>query len=129
MGRELSHLGVQFDRILCSSALRARQTLAGLEQGLGSQASCTEFMKRLYLASPQRLYEIISEQDDAYQDLALIGHNPGMEELAERLSGGKIDRMPTCCVARFVFEDNSGSWTDSLISGCRLDFSRLARDL
>lgn len=129
MGRELSRLGVQFDRILCSSAVRARQTLAGLEEGLGSQASHTEYMKPLYLAPPHRLYEIVSEQDDRYQDVVLIGHNPGMEDFADHLSGGEIDRMPTCCVVRFEFEDNASSWKDALISGGRLEFIRVAREL
>ena len=129
MGSEIARLGLKFDRILCSSAVRARQTLSGLEQGLGSQASITAFMQSLYLAPAQRLYEFVSSQDDRYRDLALIGHNPGMEDFAGSLSGGTVDRMPTCCVVLFAFEQNADSWKDALENGSRLEFLRLAREL
>lgn len=42
----------------------------------------------------------------------VVAHDPGMSELAWRLSGGGIDHMPTCAAARFVFDVDS--WAEAL---------------
>jgi phosphohistidine phosphatase len=121
MGAELARLGIQFDTVLCSSAVRARQTLAGLRQGMTIDDSCIVYRRELYLAPVHTLYDMVHELADTPRDIALIGHNPGIEDLAARLSGGIVDYMPTCCVVRIAFQNPA--------EGGRIEFVRLAREL
>lgn len=121
MGAELARLGIQFDTVLCSSAVRARETLAGLRQGMSIDDNCIEYRRELYLAPAQRLYDMVRDLAGTRKDIALIGHNPGIEDLAARLSGGDIEYMPTCCVVRIALQNPA--------EGGRIEFVRLAREL
>jgi phosphohistidine phosphatase len=56
------------------------------------------FDRRIYLASPDMLIEVIRELPEEVETAMLVGHNPGMEDLILRLCGGNV-RMPTAAVA------------------------------
>jgi phosphohistidine phosphatase len=80
MGREMRRLGLGFDLILASPALRVIETLRELAQGFGA-AVATEAEPRIYLASAETLLELVRAADDGAGRLLLAGHNPGMEQL------------------------------------------------
>ena len=72
--------------VLCSSARRTRETLERIATALGDAATF-EVEAELYAASEQRLLErvrALGEEDDC---ALLIGHNPGLEQLALSLAG------------------------------------------
>jgi len=71
------------NRILCSSSQRTRETLMPILQGLRNNATI-ELTRRMYDASAETLFDVIREQEDT-PSLMLVGHNPGLEELARRL--------------------------------------------
>jgi phosphohistidine phosphatase len=81
MGREMRRLGLGFDLILASPALRVIETLHELAQGFGA-AVATAAEPRIYLASAETLLELVRGADDGAGRLLLVGHNPGMEQLA-----------------------------------------------
>lgn len=85
MGREMRRLGLGFDRVVASPALRVVETLRGAEEGYGGSLD-TGFERRIYLASPEALLEIVHDSDDAVSSLLLAGHSPGLEGLALMLS-------------------------------------------
>jgi phosphohistidine phosphatase len=87
MGEEIRRLGLEYDLVLSSPAMRAAQTaeLAGL---------APTFDKRIYEASAGDLLAIVQQADDSASRLIMIGHNPGFDRLASRLFGGNIE-MPT----------------------------------
>ena len=80
MGEWLLAERLHFDRILASPALRIRQTIEGVEGGLGQRLTL-EQDKRIYMASAATLFDIVRECPDTVTDLLLIGHNPGLEDL------------------------------------------------
>ncbi len=80
MGEWLLAERLHFDRILASPALRIRQTIEGIEAGLGQRLP-VEPDKRIYMASAASLFDIVRECPDAVADLLVIGHNPGLEDL------------------------------------------------
>ena len=96
------------DLVLCSPAVRARETLDLVAGALGARAQVA-YDKALYLAEPDDLLARIRAADDAAACVMLVGHNPGMHELALSLlrSGARKDRtrmtekFPTAAVARF----------------------------
>ena len=69
------------DRILCSSATRASETLDFLEIGAERDfRSITLVLDALYGCSFDSLIQII-EEHESYGDLMIIGHNPSLEQL------------------------------------------------
>ena len=74
------------DQILCSTAIRARQTLAPLQQVL-TPLPPISLEKGLYLASEDALLERLRDLPTAVERVLLIGHNDGIGELATGLAG------------------------------------------
>jgi phosphohistidine phosphatase len=109
MGREMRRLGLSFDLILASPAARVTGTLNELAQGYGG-AVATRQDARIYLASPETLLAIVRAVDDAVVRLLLVGHNPGLEQLALGLArrGTLHDlvaaKYPTAALAELRFE-------------------------
>jgi phosphohistidine phosphatase len=71
--------------ILCSPAKRAVATAQLIGQALGYPAEQISIVPELYLATPEDMLEVIAVQDDAHEHLMLIGHNPGLTDLVNRL--------------------------------------------
>jgi phosphohistidine phosphatase len=89
VGEEMKRQGLRFDRVVASPAARVVETLAGIADGYGETLDA-RYDKRVYLASPATLLEIVRDASDDVESLLLVGHNPGLESLALALtqSGG-----------------------------------------
>lgn len=72
------------DIILCSTARRTRETLDGLHAG-GVEA-VVSYEDGLYLASAGQLLARLSQLEDSVQHVLVIGHNPGLHQLAGQLA-------------------------------------------
>lgn len=86
MGRYLATVGHTPDLILCSSAVRTRET-AKLALAKLEGAPLPKFMDGLYLAEAERIMDVIRTTPGSIQKLMLIGHNPGLQDLAIDLIG------------------------------------------
>ena len=91
------------DAVLCSTATRARQTLANA--GIDAPARYSE---RLYGATPGTMIEEINETADTVGALLVIGHEPTMSALALGLADDDTDpavverisaKFPTSAIA------------------------------
>jgi phosphohistidine phosphatase len=93
--------------ILCSTALRTRQTAELVCEQLDFDQDAIQFDDELYLASRKILLNSIESNRDKPSPLMLIGHNPGMDEIVSYLSSNDVPRtesgklMTTGCLARF----------------------------
>jgi phosphohistidine phosphatase len=67
--------------VLCSTARRARETWALMENELGGAAQVT-FLDSLYGAGPGRMLEAARIHAEDRSPVMLVGHNPGMEDLS-----------------------------------------------
>lgn len=99
MADRLAASGIAVDRILASTALRARTTAAAFGAALGLEPDLRD---ELYGAGARVLLDAASGSGVA--SVLIVAHDPGMTVLAERLSGGGIGQMPTCGVATFTWE-------------------------
>ena len=89
------HLGAP-GLIVASDARRALATARLVAQELGVSADGIAVDAALYLASPGEILRTAARQDDAHATVMLVGHNPGMTELANRLLPDfALDDMPT----------------------------------
>ncbi|MFE0327270.1 SixA phosphatase family protein [Streptomyces sp. NPDC003753] len=85
-GLKLAETGVPFDLALCSTAVRTRETWKLAVQELPHRPK-TVYEERLYEASPGELIAVLNETADDVRNVVLIGHNPGIQGLADVLSG------------------------------------------
>ena len=85
MGRHMRQLGLRFDHVIASPAVRVAETLDAMFEGYGRRAA-PSWDRRAYLASAPTLLEIVHEAPDSAETVLLVGHNPGIEELVLRLS-------------------------------------------
>ena len=86
------------DRVLCSPARRARETL---EAVLGLTGYVEQRLEeRIYEATPGTLVAVVDEHRDLERVL-VVGHNPGLERLAALMHSGQSGDyrgMPTSSV-------------------------------
>ncbi len=103
MGRFITAAGLAPDRILTSTAVRARQTLE-IAQKAGEWGAPVRETSALYMADVQTvLNEVRREPDDA-EVLLLVGHEPTWSTAVSRLIDGGDLRYPTAAVAAVSFE-------------------------
>jgi phosphohistidine phosphatase len=111
MARRLRARKLRPDAILSSPAVRALATATIMARELKVAASIVRQDERLYLAAPADMLTVIRELGGDARHLMVFGHNPGITDLANRLSAGdRIDNMPTSGVftATFALQDWSG---------------------
>ncbi|MBT2467741.1 histidine phosphatase family protein [Streptomyces sp. ISL-66] len=115
-GQWLEDSGRCLDLALCSSALRTRQTWQLMEARLTGPPPVV-YEDRLYNAERDALLAVLAETSEAVGDLLLVGHNPGIHEVAVALCGtgpkrllGRIrDGFPTSAV---VVIELAGNWRE-----------------
>lgn len=96
MGQRLLQKDSRPSLILTSPAKRARQTVRLIAREIGYPIEFLQTEAELYLASPEILLNVIAEQENTFNDIVLCGHNPGITELTNQLTGMAIDNVPTC---------------------------------
>jgi phosphohistidine phosphatase len=97
MGQLLLDRELVPQRILCSSAIRARQTAEAIAAQVGFTGEI-DFLDRLYMAEVEGYFNVLKELPDDLERVMVIGHNPGLETLLQMLAG-RIESLPTAVVA------------------------------
>lgn len=111
MGALLAARDLAPDRVLCSTATRARRTWELARAGLGRAPELLH-LEELYLAAPDTMIELARRRGAGARRLLLVGHNPGMHALALRLAGAGRDeahralagKLPTAGLVHLGFE-------------------------
>jgi phosphohistidine phosphatase len=120
MGRWLRTAGHVPDQVLCSTARRARETWELAQSALGASPAVS-FDDRVYGASAAELLDLVHRAPRAAKTLLIVGHDPGIPELAFMLASAApsrgavprstVDRMktkfPTAAVAVLEL---TGNW-------------------
>lgn len=109
MGQYLRHEGIGFDGVLASPAVRVVETIEGIEEGLGHSLGAV-FDRRIYMASAVGLLDLVQATADV-PHLLLVGHNPGLEDLALLLTPEDdtplrlaiAEKYPTAALATLTF--------------------------
>jgi phosphohistidine phosphatase len=111
--------------VICSPAKRTRETIA-LVLAASRLETETRYDERIYEATLPRLLEVVSQIADDRTEVLLVGHNPGFENLLERLTG-ESERMPTAALARITLD--ADKWTEAAAKGGRLEWLVTAKEL
>lgn len=110
--------------VLCSPATRTRQTWELIADAFPKPPR-TDFDAGLYLAGPDRLLAYVRAVPDSVERVMVIGHNPGLHELAQMLSDTNIgplaDRLAdNLATAGFVRYEVAIEWAGLRRRGARL---------
>jgi phosphohistidine phosphatase len=110
----LQREGVAPELVLCSSSRRTRQTLKRIKAALRDKAD-VQIESELYAASAAELLEVLHEVPDEVKSVMLIGHNPGIQDLAVSLARGGPEiarvrsKFPTAALATLELKE---SWRE-----------------
>lgn len=97
MGKHLHQEGLIPDRILASSAKRARKTANKVAKTCGYTGKVKK-LDAFYDTVPGVYFETLQALPNKYQRVMVVGHNPTMEQLVSHLTS-QIERMPTAALA------------------------------
>jgi phosphohistidine phosphatase len=110
----MRNAGLTPDLVLTSPSTRTLETLGALEPW--DDTPLTEPVEQLYLADAAQILGVLHDVAETVRSVLLIGHNPGLHELAARLASGGGDsaqrlaaKFPTAALAEFTV---SGLWRE-----------------
>jgi phosphohistidine phosphatase len=108
--KQLTDLKVTFDWVWHSPAARTTQTSHALRELHRGEQDTIRPAEILYRASqPDRILHLISQTPSTVKNLALVGHNPILSNLAYELSAQQVHYLGNCTVACFSFEGTDWS--------------------
>jgi phosphohistidine phosphatase len=95
MGERIRNHGIRPSLIISSPAARAWTTARIIAEKLSYPAEFLQREHKLYLGSLDDLLGVVVAQDDGFNSLMVVGHNPGLTDFANFLSPGLTDNLQT----------------------------------
>ncbi len=110
IGRHMRDQALRYDAVMASPATRVAETLEEVESGYGNGLA-PQWERRIYLATPDDLLDVVQNIPDSAESLLLVGHNPGLEQLVMKLVPACTDgvrheielKYPTASLAEMTF--------------------------
>ena len=97
MGQLLRQQKLVPDRMISSTAVRARATAQAVAEASGSEGK-VQLSPELYLAAPASYIDVLRRLSGDPQRVLAVGHNPGIQSLLAHLTGQEL-AMPTAALA------------------------------
>lgn len=111
----MTDLGLGPDLVLVSTAKRTLETLEALEPW--PDTPLVEAMDNLYLASAPNLLDTLHEVAETVRSVLLIGHNPGLHDLAVMLIGAHAMTLGNETMRRVAEGYPSGALAEFAVPG------------
>ena len=124
IARHLRKTGVAPELVLCSPAVRTRQTLDAVRAELGEAE--IRFVEELYAASEKELLDVLRVVDSDAGAVLVIAHNPGLEDLSFVLTGKAQEQFPTGALATLSLRSG---WAELEPGACELVSFVVPREL
>ena len=132
LGRYLRREKIKPDLAVCSTAVRARETLAPIRKKTKLRKVVLE--DGIYEVPQEHLWERILTLPEKAESVLLIGHNPALQELALELADAESRarfpaieaKFPTGAMATFSFE---GTWKELRPNGAALAAFTTPKDI
>jgi phosphohistidine phosphatase len=112
IGQAMRKAGLSPDVVLVSPALRTQETLEALESAaVWEERPNIDTIPSLYMASANQLRDQLRDLPETVRSALVVGHNPGLHELALSLAGAlqakpELARLaegfPTAALAEFL---------------------------
>jgi len=98
MGARIQRHGIRPSLIVSSPAKRAWQTARIVAREIDYPLEFLQREDSLYLASLDQLLDVVAAQDNGFNHLMVVGHNPGLTDFANFLSPGLTNNLQTAAV-------------------------------
>lgn len=121
VGLKLKEQKGMFDAILCSKAARTVETAESMANLFNFPQADIKKYKEFYLASPLIMLESLYGLDNVISNVLLVGHNPGVSELATSLSNQLVDWLPTSALIAIKFDTDK--WEEISSADAKIEFS------
>ena len=118
MGARLAERGWRPGLLVSSPARRARATARRIAREIGYPEAEIAFEADLYDATPRAILAVIQALPAEFEHVALVGHNPGLTDLHNRLADAHIDNIPTAGVVELELAVEA--WTQVDAGSARL---------
>ena len=118
MGQRLSAQNIRPSLILSSPAKRAWTTARIVAENMNYPREFLQRDDRLYGASVNTILDVIRDQDPGFNNIMLVGHNPGLTQFANLLVPDITPNLPTCGVVSVVIDADNWdhqSWPDATL--------------
>src|SRR5262245_142750 len=112
MGELLRQYGLIPELVISSDAVRARLTAEAVAEA-ARYAGEILLDRHLYMADPADILSVLRKIPGNAKTVMIVGHNPGLEELVEQLTGEQQD-LPTAALAQIVLPIDQ--WRDLKLS-------------
>lgn len=109
MGERIHEHGIRPSLIVSSPATRAWTTAKIIATAINYPREFLQKEDTLYLASLHEILDIVVAQDNGFNNLMLVGHNPGMTEFANFLVPGLTNNLPTAGVVSVQIDQDNWS--------------------
>lgn len=107
IGKWLNENGFRPDLVLCSTAVRTRETWERMAPGFGGAEIAVRLEKLLYHAGPQEILDVLRGAEG--ETVLVLGHNPGIGIAAANLAADapkqlRFNEYPTAATTVFRFD-------------------------
>jgi phosphohistidine phosphatase len=121
MGKRLKARHARPELIVTSHAARAERTAELVAKALGIKRGELRIERALYLASPDEILGVVAAQDDSLSCVLVVGHNPGLTELVNRLLPDlALDNLPTSGIV--AIDLATPSWRSAATASAKLAY-------
>ena len=118
MGNLIKAAGIRPSLIISSSAVRAWTTARIIAKQISYPIEFLHRESSLYHASIDRLTELIAAQDEGFNNIMIVGHNPGLTNLANELIPGLTSNIPTSGYVSVMLDTDT--WDIHTRNSCEL---------
>ena len=112
MGQRIAAAGIRPSLIVSSPAVRAWTTAKVVADAIGYPREFLQRDSNLYLASVNGILDVIVAQDNGFNSMMLVGHNPGFTDFANYLVPGLTNNLPTAGVVSVELDSDDWSLYD-----------------
>jgi len=95
MGDRMKAADIRPSLIVSSPAVRAWTTAKLVAAELNYPPEFLQRESDLYHAGTSQLFDVIARQDEGFNSIVVVGHNPGLTDLANALVPGLTSNLPT----------------------------------
>ena len=107
MGQRIAAAGIRPSLILSSPAVRAWTTAKVIAAQINYPKEFLQQESDLYMAGVGDMLDVIVAQDEGFNSLMLVAHNPGLTDFANYLVPGLTNNLPTAGVVSVnIDQDN-----------------------
>ena len=117
MSKFLKDMNLKIDKVLCSNAIRAKETFDLTADGFNFEIDKATYSDKLYFGDMTTIIQDLKELDESLNNILIVGHNPTLHYLVEILTNESINRFTTCNLATI---SHDGEWVSLNSQQCSL---------